>query len=342
MTKAEAMKHRPRRSGFKSNEQFVQFIDDWCDERQQKFVQFTAENPNWKSQLRMHGSGPAIVFSVTPMARRLYEQFKAQASAESDYEQRDKRCRTWLDCSVWTMQRRGTTMFVRLDGDIGQHIDPIVTELEQCRGYDIDMTIRSNGGDVRNANRIVSALQAITASDKTVRTHGVGNVASAAVLLLAAGSEGHRSVDPDCELMLHLPKWNGQPVEAEMSAEDIRRKEEQETRLASNYAALTNYVTTTEQFRRMMERNGESGETTFYSARAIELGLCDFREDRNESARRAEMVRDSFDRQHRDAAREAAERGRRRRELAEEQLRRDEAVAYERRLESRRSLTCID
>ena len=66
----------------------------------------------------------------------------------------------------------------------------------------IDFYISSYGGAASEMFAVYDVMRSIR-DDMPIRTHGVGKVMSAGVLLLAAGTKGERRVGRHCRIMIH-------------------------------------------------------------------------------------------------------------------------------------------
>jgi len=86
---------------------------------------------------------------------------------------------------------------------------------------DISFYIHSPGGELHSALAIYDTMQFIKCD---VQTIGIGIVASAASLLLSAGTKGKRFALPNTEILLHqvlAGPLSGQAVEIEIAAKEI-------------------------------------------------------------------------------------------------------------------------
>jgi ATP-dependent Clp protease protease subunit len=86
---------------------------------------------------------------------------------------------------------------------------------------DIHFYIHSPGGELHSALAIYDTMQFIKCD---VQTIGIGIVASAASVLLAAGTKGKRLALPNTEILLHqvmAGPLSGQAVEIEIAAKEI-------------------------------------------------------------------------------------------------------------------------
>ena len=77
-------------------------------------------------------------------------------------------------------------------------VDP--AKFEECE--DIEFFISSNGGSVSDMFAVYD-LMSVVKKNRDIRTYGFGKIASAAVVLLAAGTPGKRFISKNTRLMLH-------------------------------------------------------------------------------------------------------------------------------------------
>jgi ATP-dependent Clp protease, protease subunit len=114
---------------------------------------------------------------------------------------------------------------------IGSPIDDytanlIIAQLLHLQGEDptekIDMYINSPGGVVSAGLAIYDTMQYIAPE---VHTWCVGQAASIAAVLLAAGTPGHRAALPYCRILIHQPFGGvqGQATDIEIHAREILR-----------------------------------------------------------------------------------------------------------------------
>jgi ATP-dependent Clp protease, protease subunit len=90
---------------------------------------------------------------------------------------------------------------------------------------DIMMYINSPGGDITGLFAIYDTMQYIKAD---VQTICVGQAASAAAVILAAGTKGKRFILPHSRVLIHQPHGGaaGQSVDIEIQAKEIVRMRE--------------------------------------------------------------------------------------------------------------------
>lgn len=100
-------------------------------------------------------------------------------------------------------------------------------------GKDINFYIHSPGGELHSALAIYDTMQFIKCD---VQTIGIGIVASAASLLLAAGTKGKRYALPNTEVLIHqvmAGPLGGQATEIEIAAKEILKLKERVNKILS-------------------------------------------------------------------------------------------------------------
>jgi ATP-dependent Clp protease protease subunit len=143
---------------------------------------------------------------------------------------------------------------------------------------DITMYINSPGGAVTSMMAIYDTMQFV---QPEISTCVVGQAASAAAVLLAAGTSGKRMALPNARILLHQPATEGgygQSSDLEIQAQEILRMRAAMERIIARHSGRDE-----EQVRRDIERD------KFFSAEeAREYGLVD--EVLTTLKRRAEVV----------------------------------------------------
>jgi ATP-dependent Clp protease protease subunit len=134
--------------------------------------------------------------------------------------------------------QRATDIFSRLMSDrivfLGTPIDDMVANLviaqllhleSEDPDKDIMMYINSPGGEITGLFAIYDTMQYIKPD---VQTICVGQAASAAAVILAAGTKGKRYVLPHARVLIHQPHGgaSGQAVDIEIQAKEIIRMRE--------------------------------------------------------------------------------------------------------------------
>lgn len=116
---------------------------------------------------------------------------------------------------------------VFIGGPIDDHLaNLVVAQMLYLQGDDptepISMYINSPGGSITAGLAIYDTMQYITPE---VHTWCIGQAASMAAVLLAAGTRGHRYALPYSRVLIHQP-WGGiqgQAVDIQIQAEEILR-----------------------------------------------------------------------------------------------------------------------
>lgn len=98
----------------------------------------------------------------------------------------------------------------------------------------IEMFIHSPGGYVESMMAIYDTMQHISAP---CHTTAIGQVASAASLLLAAGEKGHRSALPNASIMIHQPSsgMQGQTSDIQIEVNELLRLREKLNQMLSDH-----------------------------------------------------------------------------------------------------------
>jgi ATP-dependent Clp protease protease subunit len=100
---------------------------------------------------------------------------------------------------------------------------------------DIYLYIHSPGGDLHSALAIYDTMQFVKSDIQTI---GIGIVASAASLLLSAGTKGKRYALPNTEILLHqvmAGPLGGQATEIEIAAKEILKLKERVNQILSKH-----------------------------------------------------------------------------------------------------------
>ncbi len=121
------------------------------------------------------------------------------------------------------LKERIVIVGTQVDDDIASSI---IAQLIYLQDEDplepISMYINSPGGSITAGLAIYDTMQYI---QPEVHTWCIGQAASMAAVLLAAGEEGHRHALPYCRVMIHQP-WGqlaGQAADVQIQAEEIIR-----------------------------------------------------------------------------------------------------------------------
>ncbi|KKY18932.1 putative atp-dependent clp protease proteolytic subunit [Phaeomoniella chlamydospora] len=134
---------------------------------------------------------------------------------------------------------------------------------------EIWMYINSPGGSVTSGLAIYDTMQYITSP---VHTVALGNAASAASLLLAAGSPGKRYSLPNTSIMLHQPSggFHGTAADIAVHAKEILRIREQLNKIYQKHFGIAGKEKSLGEIEKLLERD------YFMTAEeALELGVVD-------------------------------------------------------------------
>ncbi|MGZ4124545.1 MAG: ATP-dependent Clp protease proteolytic subunit [Actinomycetota bacterium] len=110
-----------------------------------------------------------------------------------------------------------------MDDDLANLVVAQLLHLDSEGAGDISMYINSPGGDMTALFAICDAMQFLTAD---VATYCLGQAASAAAVLLAAGSPSKRYALPNSRVLLHQPHGGiqGQSADMEIHAREVLRQ----------------------------------------------------------------------------------------------------------------------
>ena len=123
------------------------------------------------------------------------------------------------------LRERVVFLGAELDADLANVVVAQMLFLEaEDQGRDISLYINSPGGDVTALFAIYDAMQAVKPD---VATWCIGQAASGAAVLLAAGAAGKRHALPSSRIVLHQP-WGstgeGQSIDIKIRAEEMLRQ----------------------------------------------------------------------------------------------------------------------
>ena len=130
---------------------------------------------------------------------------------------------------------------------------------------DITMYINSPGGSVTSMMAIYDTMQFV---QPEIQTFCVGQAASAAAVLLAAGAPGKRMALPNARILIHQPyteTGRGQVSDLEIQANEIQRMREQLEEMLSKHSNQS-----PQQISEDIER-----DKILTAAEALEYGLID-------------------------------------------------------------------
>jgi ATP-dependent Clp protease protease subunit len=150
----------------------------------------------------------------------------------------------------------------------GQRIRRPQDSEPEPRGEDIEFFISSGGGSVNEMFTIYDLMQLVQNS-RDIATFGYGKVASAAVLLLAAGTKGKRHMAKHARLMLHHCSSNisGPHPNVRTNFNELKKVEDMMVQLLSEHSNLSGG-----EIYNILSKNTDE----YFSAdEALEMGLVD-------------------------------------------------------------------
>lgn len=181
---------------------------------------------------------------------------------------------------IWSRLMKDRIIFLGLP--ITDHVANLIVaqllflEAEDAE-KDVILYINSPGGSVTAGLAIYDALQYIACD---VTTICVGQCASMAAVLLAAGKKGKRLILPHSRVMIHQPHGGagGTAMDIEIQAEEILKLK-----------GILNEILQKHSGRTLEEIERDTDRDTYMSAtRAIEYGLVDEVVERNALADKAD------------------------------------------------------
>ena len=134
---------------------------------------------------------------------------------------------------------------------------------------DIRMIISTYGGEVLEMFGIIDLMNMAKSSDIDIETIGLGNVMSAGVAILAAGTKGRRKVSRNCRLMLHQASAGtmGSVFNMENELEEVKVLQEMYVRCVAENSNLSV---------RKIKKMFSSNSNHYISAeQAVEYGIAD-------------------------------------------------------------------
>lgn len=175
--------------------------------------------------------------------------------------------RTMSETSKSSLDERG---FIDMSGEIdSEQSEKVCRRILEANLQSLDsvqLFINSPGGSVRCGFAI---LDMMAWSRVPVRTTGLGLVASMGLLILMAGTKGHRCVTPRVSLLSHRYSWWSFGSHSQLMA---RRKEEDilHQRIIEHYVQHTRLP-----HQQVLARLLREDDTWLTGEEAVELGLVD-------------------------------------------------------------------
>lgn len=135
-------------------------------------------------------------------------------------------------------------------------------------GEELTFTICTPGGDAYSMLAIYDLMCKVR-QKMIIKTVGVGQIMSAGVLLLAAGTPGHRFIGKSAQVMMHTLKGTTHGHQFQLDAEMRQIKNMNET---YNSVLSTESKMTLKKVRSIMSKRSDYFLT---AAKAVELGIAD-------------------------------------------------------------------
>lgn len=121
-----------------------------------------------------------------------------------------------------------------INKELAQEVEALIYQADS----DVTLVINSFGGDVDAAHQIISAMEHCGHS---VTTFCVGTAASAAALILAAGTKGKRYADPRSFVMIHQVSgsFGGTTSDVQIVAEHMKKVNQNTDEMLSLYTGVS-------------------------------------------------------------------------------------------------------
>lgn len=139
-----------------------------------------------------------------------------------------------------------------------------------CQLPNIKIYISSTGGSAHDMFAIYDLINFLKAHGVVIETYGLGPVMSAAIILLAAGSDGVRFSFPNTRLMIHqasAPMNGYKTTEIMAELKELKNIQERYGDLLSDNSSLTR-----EQVEHMLQ---DTTDYYFSADEAVEFGIID-------------------------------------------------------------------
>lgn len=134
----------------------------------------------------------------------------------------------------------------------------------------LSLIISSGGGDLSAAFAVIDVMKG---SAIPVRTIGLGEIASAGLLIFMSGEKGQRVLTPNTSILSHQYSWGAFGKEHELFAR-VKEYDNVTKRLLSHYKKCTGMKET-----KIKEVLLPPQDAWLTSAEALEYGICDHVKD---------------------------------------------------------------
>ena len=131
----------------------------------------------------------------------------------------------------------------------------------------LNLFINSSGGSVTDAFAVIDVMRG---SHIPIRTVGVGEISSAALMIFIAGSKGMRILTENTSIMSHVYSWGSAGKEHELLAA-VKEFDLTSTRIIDHYKRCTKLKTEKDIRKYLLPKQ----DVFLSSVEAVKFGLCD-------------------------------------------------------------------
>ena len=132
------------------------------------------------------------------------------------------------------LKKRSIVLSTEINDTVANIVQSLLLYYDSINNEEILLYINSPGGSVYAGLGIYDTMQFLSSD---VRTHCGGMAASMSAVLLMAGKEGKRSVDPNSRIMIHQPKgkMTDSGVNVEIKEQEILKLKKEIYTIISNH-----------------------------------------------------------------------------------------------------------
>jgi len=144
----------------------------------------------------------------------------------------------------------------------------MITFLKSSRDP-IEIFISTNGGSADEMYAIVDTMRYLQSLDVEIHNVGIGKIMSAGVMILAAGTKGHRKAGKNTRFMLHALQsgTQGSFPQMKIDMKTFNNMQEKYLRVLSEITNLS--------YRELKKIINKRTDTYFTASEAIEMGIID-------------------------------------------------------------------
>ena len=179
-----------------------------------------------------------------------------------------------IDTSTWTHAQHlhANGMFVLMGPIENDTVKPVIEWILnenfviKRRRKELILSICSEGGDMSAAFALIDVMRSSTVAIKTV---GLGQIASAGLLIFLAGTPGRRTLTPNTSILSHQFSWGSDGKAHELFA-TIREFELTQKRMVQHYKDCTGLDDDTVRSKLLPPH-----DVWLDATQALELHICD-------------------------------------------------------------------